>query len=633
MTPNATDICTAGASLTIPESPSVVLIAPDPNVYSSIKIPYIPTATIVIKNTTFSILTRVATQPMSVKIVPSITNLSIVARVTTDPLVVKFVPAIETLAVKLVLQGGESSGSASSQSGFIFVTGVTSSGNVGSIVHVPNTVPLNVLVQSCIVDNSNVVVHFLAEGGVYYSPVVTVDGITCTNLQQHPDDRRLFYGSVTINLAETKNILVQSDTGRSASVLVTKVTGGPIILGVKFLGNYPSGQTEVKSGDTTTIRILFDTSGPKPGTLYVENYGACSAKTVVLNSTLLDWPTQDSMDVQVTIRTTSNTLQELPVRCYAKTIIGTTGESVLSSTASVLSGNGTIKCNDVVPSFIDRGTTFPIGQLAFKGVETGIQATEVLNYSYVTYTSPTNDFDIVDTTTYAQNKTIQCKAPAYYNGSTVNFRIQANRVENNTSAIFQKIIEVANIAPVVTITQPYSRLRSSLTGTNYAITATSNQNMHSSVMLSLNVPIAGTWQGAGFTGGPKVFTRYIRITDGAISGTGLWQFVTVPKNNAGILATIQGSQTVGGFVSRVLPLPAFNTVTTTSAKVTDTSKLNLIWNMKDNMVFSPIGTAPPVVFGWTINNTNISPTDFIILDLSAAAASSQESYITIEEVV
>ena len=51
------------------------------------------------------------------------------------------------------------------------------------------------------------------------------------------------------------------------------------------------------------------------------------------------------------------------------------------------------------------------------------------------------------------------------------------------------------------------------------------------------------------------------------------------------------------------------------------------------MVFRPIGTNPPVVFGWTIDSTGINPTKVKILDSQATNASSKESYLTIEEVI
>jgi hypothetical protein len=150
----------------------------------------------------------------------------------------------------------------------------------------------------------------------------------------------------------------------------------------------------------------------------------------------------------------------------------------------------------------------------------------------------------------------------------------------------------------------------------------------------INVPVSGTWQGTGFEGGPKVFTRNIRIADADASGSGDWAWAaSPPTNNAGMAALIDGEEVVGGFLPRNATLEAFGTETTISTEVTDTSKLQMTWSFKDNMVIQPIGTQPPVVYGWTIDALNHLPTKITILDTQACNASTQASTITIEEVV
>jgi hypothetical protein len=292
-----------------------------------------------------------------------------------------------------------------------------------------------------------------------------------------------------------------------------------------------------------------------------------------------------------------------------------------------------VNCNDIIPSFVDGAITFPGGQSAFKGNEVGSKNTTVNNYSSVVYSSPNGDFTVANTTVYELDKTITCTNPGTYNDSTNNFRIIASRAANGTSATFNKIIEVADIAPVVTVTQPIARLRSSAAGIDYVITATANQNLAGAPDLNVPVgPVAGTWQGAAFVGGAKVWTRSIRIVDGNAAGTAAWAWATIaPTNRAGLSATITGNEVVGGFASRILVLDAFATQTQLDTIVTDTSKLTMLWSFKAGMLFQPIGTPAPVVNGWTIDSVGVNPTQVIILDTSAANASSQASTITIEE--
>ena len=98
-------------------------------------------------------------------------------------------------------------------------------------------------------------------------------------------------------------------------------------------------------------------------------------------------------------------------------------------------------------------------------------------------------------------------------------------------------------------------------------------------------------------------------------------------------ASITGSQSVGGFIQRDIDLPPFADQVTLDARVTDIQKLVMSWSFKAGMVFQPIGTPAPVVGGWTIDAVNQDTTEIIILDSSAANASSQTSTITIMETV
>jgi len=556
------------------------------------------------------------------------TGKRITAPVSTDKLTTEVtveyqqtsISAEVDIATREVITVPVSSVSTGTQGGFVFVTGVTSTGNVGEVVFVPDTVPDDAVVLSCTVDADTAVVHFIAEGWNIYSPRVYVDGILCTNMIQSAQDVRLFTGSVEVDVAESKSISIYSNTGSRASVQINKATAGPSITEVHFLEDYPAGQTEVKALDSCTLRVTFDAVGSQPTEVYVDNFGACVGRTQSLD---LNWPVVNYIDLTVTICSTGSVAQSLGARVSARNALGTLSEEVIS--------DNTMLCNDIVPTFVDLGTGYPTGQGAFKGVETGIQSTGINDYTSVTYSSPTSEFLINDPGVAETIKTIICLDPGTYNDSIPNFRIVAVRSTNGTVSTFQKVIEVADVAPVITVTQVTTRLRSSASGTDHVITATSNQKLASAP--SLSVPVSGTWQGSGFSGGPKVYSRSIRIADGAVSGSGAYILTSIPENKAGIQATVQGSQVVGGFVSRQLTLPAFGTQVSTGARVTTTSKLSLTWSFKSGMTYKAIGTAAPDANGWTIDAVNASPTQIIVLDTAAAMASSQASTLTIEEAV
>jgi hypothetical protein len=198
--------------------------------------------------------------------------------------------------------------------------------------------------------------------------------------------------------------------------LINRAAAGPEITNVKFVNGYPGTQTEVKNNDTFDIEIDFNPSGTEPVNAHIQDYGACKAQTISLAGSGLNWGTVHTATITVTIDYTGTTVQALPCRLNAENSLGTIG-----NTANTNDGGGTIdgtdlvNCNDVVPTFIDNGTSYPASQAAFKGTESGSQSTTVNDYSSVVYSSPNGDFTIADTTIYALNKTITCTNPGNYN--------------------------------------------------------------------------------------------------------------------------------------------------------------------------------------------------------------------------
>jgi len=467
------------------------------------------------------------------------------------------------------------SGGAPSECGQLFATDITGAGIVSDKEYATGTVPVEAVIVKATTDNDSVTIHFMAEGGLNYSPVVTVDNIECTNLEQFPEDRRLFFGSVTVNVTETRTVALGSSTGSTGSVLIERAAGGPTILSVNFVGGYPGSQTEVKEGDSFEIEVHFDPAGSVPSVIRLITYGACLGAVYDIASTELDWLDTHKATITGIIQATGSTAVLLGCRVSSNNAFGTASNTIDSDVSGSVDGFNVVLCNDLIPTFDDNSTTYPAGQNAFKGNESGVQNTTVHNYTSVVYSSPTGEFNVPNGGVYEQEKPIECTSPGSYNDASTNFRIVAQRAQNDTQSTFNKNIEVADIAPVITVTQPQSRLRSSVAGRNYTITASSNQNLSSTPALSIGITVSGTWQGSGWSGGLKVKTRDILIEDSGSKGTGDWFFDgAVPTNRAGIPASITGQENVGGFLERVLTIAAWpNRQALIGTVVTDPSKV------------------------------------------------------------
>ena len=106
-----------------------------------------------------------------------------------------------------------------------------------------------------------------------------------------------------------------------------------------------------------------------------------------------------------------------------------------------------------------------------------------------------------------------------------------------------------------------------------SITLSSNQNLSATPSVS---PVAsgGTFQGSGFSGSDKTWTRTLRVSDDDLKGTHTWQNL-IAFNLAGISASSTCEQyTLGGFVFRTLTIAAWpNREGSIGTQVSDTSKL------------------------------------------------------------
>ncbi|MEA1926733.1 MAG: hypothetical protein U9N73_00885, partial [Candidatus Auribacterota bacterium] len=311
--------------------------------------------------------------------------------------------------------------------GYIFITNITTSGIAANHEYEPDTVPADSVLTSVTVDSNDCTVHFIAEGGVGYSPRVEIDGVFCSNLQEVSQDKRLFTGSIPVTISETTNITIRSSTNQRDSAVIIRASAAPEILSCS-IGDYPGTQTAAKQGDLIHVTGVVEESATH---VRLMGYGAFQDSGWVPCS-------GGTFDITGTIGSASGTYG---ARVYTKNAMGSESVSFDSSNQILLDQDS--------PVFIDLGTTFPNGQSALKGTEMAIQGTRVLDFTSVIYSSPHGDISVVNPSSYVEDKIVQCMNPGDYNDSFNNFKIEAYKTSNDTSNIFQKNIEVADIAPIV----------------------------------------------------------------------------------------------------------------------------------------------------------------------------------------
>jgi hypothetical protein len=362
----------------------------------------------------------------------------------------------------------------------------------------------------------------------------------------------------------TVSMLLPNDTLGTGYTVELEIVAGPTLLTLHFTGGYPGSQTELKAGDT--FQITGTTDVPCVAAR-IEDFGACDAK-------IQTFPSTNSFVITGVIANRGNSVQSLAAKVQARDSDGAYGAKVLTNIGGTTDGYHLVKCNNIAPSFIDNGfsNTSNPGATAFKGTEVGDQDTEIANYNTVAYTSPHGDFSITSPATYDQAKGITCTNPGDYNDSVTNFRIIATRTANDASTTFNKTIEVSDTAPTLTVTQVPARMQSE---TTHVITVTSDQNLSGAP--DLNIVVGGTWQGGGFAGSGKIWTRTLLVEHSDSRGTAAWTQVTPATSNSGINAGITGNCVIGGFTEIIVTFdhnPAWNLEPiSTLAAVSDTSKL------------------------------------------------------------
>lgn len=521
--------------------------------------------------------------------------------------------------------------------GSVYIIDISPSGGIGNVgdkvyEDVGGT-SSNSILNSCSTTTQNVAVSILAlPGHTRYKPIVTLSGqnVTLTNLA----DRPLFTGVRFINLNSGTSLTVRHQDGASHTCIIAQDLP-PEVQIAYFTGGYPGSQTELKENDTFNLFIQTNTPVTR---IEIDNYGAYKA----FSANVAAGTTFTVTTAQIANRGTST--QNLGARVRVQKANGSFSNWYLTESAGSIDGTHLVKLNNTFPtiSTINQvNIAYPASQAALKDSETAVVNHTVTSANTVIYNSPNGDLSISNPSTYETAKTVQ-RIGGTYNISTNNFRIVATRTANNAvTTSTSTVVYIAHTAPTLSVTTPFARLRSGgNNGTSvqsYNIVITASQNLISAPSLAPDTNNGGTFSGAGFTGGPTVWTRALQVNDNLVKGTKTWASISATNLAGKVVTTITsgGTYTIGGFVSRTLSLAAFANEVTLNTSVVDFSKMTLSWAVKALPNKATVGTnvPPPLPDTWTINALNANPTTVRILDTSATNSSSAASNVIVEEVV
>lgn len=526
---------------------------------------------------------------------------------------------------------------ASGINGSVYIIDINPSGGIGNIgdkvYEDAGGTSANSILNSCSTTTQNVQVSVLAlPGHTRYKPIVTLSGqnITLTSLA----DRPLFTGIAFINLNSGTSLTVRHQDGASHTCSIAQDLP-PVVQVAYFTGGYPGSQTELKENDTFNLFIQTNTPVTR---IEIDNYGAYKA----FSANVAAGTTFTVTTAQIANRGTST--QNLGARVRVQKANGSFSNWYLTENAGSIDGTHLVKLNNTFPtiSTINQANiAYPASQAALKDSETAVVNHTVTSANTVIYNSPNGELSISNSSTYETAKTVQ-RIGGTYNISTNNFRIVATRTANNAvTTSTSTVVYIAHTAPTLSVTTPFARLRSGgNNGTSvqsYNIVITANQNLISAPSLAPDTNNGGTFSGAGFTGGPTVWTRALQVNDNLVKGTKTWASISATNLAGKVVTTITsgGTYTIGGFVSRTLSLAAFANEVTLNTSVVDFSKMTLSWAVKALPNKATVGTnvPPPLPDTWTINALNANPTTVRILDTSATNSSSAASNVIVEETV
>ena len=418
----------------------------------------------------------------------------------------------------------------------------------------------NHILQSCLSSTPNIVVSVVAVTGSNFKPTVQVNGAPVILVRNANTD--VWTGTAAVNLVGPgpHTITATHSDGNVDTAEVTLETL-PVVTGVVFAGTYPAfGQTQHASGQIVQLTVDADSD-------FVEldvTGGAVMPTTQTFAAT-------QSKTINVIIANQGLTTTTQTASARVRNANGTWSAVVSSSAVAIpVDGVNTLELNNTRPTVSWGSVVYSSGFSALKDTETAIVSLTENNVDTVAYTSPTDELVITDPTTLGA-KTVT-RQSGDYNIVYPNIQVVVGRTANDTTATFSRVVQIAHVDATLTITTPYPRLRSSVAGAEYTITATASQIVTD---VALDVGAGGAFIDTWSTLGAGVWTNTIQIADSDVRGLTAYTAASV-TNLAGKVNTdtpTGNAYTIGGFLRRTLMFLPFTYAVDIGTDVVDVTKL------------------------------------------------------------
>ena len=510
--------------------------------------------------------------------------------------------------------------------GSVFITNILpqSTGNVGGKIFSSD----GTVLDECTTDTQLVTVSVLAlTGNTNYKPVVTINETPITLSAQA--DAPLFTGSIDIDLDSATELTVEHEDGAQHTIIINQDTP-PQINDVYFNGDYPGTQTELKEYDIMPLQVNTNEPIVK---IEVDDFES-------LKPDIYDVTEGSSHLINVTIADRGIIPQNMRARVRVQKSTGSWSDWFITrDEIEGVPGEDYVVLNNLHPTINITSIDYPIGQEALKNSEIATINFSPANADVVSVNAlNVGGVDQLSVDTHdPAGTTVVSRISGDYNISSNNLRFNLLR-ESNGAIVQQALcIQIAHAAAVINLSFA-SRLRSGgndgTSEQNHVITMTSNQIKLSTSSISLTAP-EGTWQGGGWVGATTSFTRSLQIHDNDIKGG--YTFTGLSFTNlSGIETTTINSgsvYTIGGFVSRQIPLPAFAYETEMNVEADTYNKVTLSWSFSPDVnIRVALDSMPIIANSWCLDVLSVNPTKIRILD-NLYNSSSQESTITIEEII
>ena len=455
-----------------------------------------------------------------------------------------------------------------SKNGFVCIRNIQAtnpSENIGITQYSSN----NLVVEKAAGNATDVTVTVLAiTGRDSLKPEwVRVNGQNVT-LTQHTTEN-LWTGTVTISLMglvtgedDFPHYVVTAEHSEG-SIDTAKVytEPAPVVATATFVGNYPLSPAQTSYSAGRSISVTVTSEDPFVQVEVVND--AENACSYYLSPTFAS-TTEKTINV-----TTASGVGSRDVKVRIKNPTGTWSDVFDSSSQGTTDHLHQIVLDNVLPTFSITSIEYPESQQALKLTEqaevlysqTGTQEIQVAGIGTdLTITTPSPAVG-------AQILLNRNTAGSTYNISTNNFTITAKRLTNDTSVSVSGIVQIAAVAPTITLTGTHtmSRLRSGGavgTGTSvqtYPITIISDQRLQAVPVLTPGVgggSLTGTsWTATNVGNGTNYTGRSLSVSDSLTRNTYTFTISSV-TNLAGLTTSEISDETetyvIGGFVARNL---------------------------------------------------------------------------------